>query len=864
MSDASPMHLDTDRVPALSSPAWKKRSVLAVLLLVGALLSLSAMGARPGLPGGLWIGLLGICLAAGSTLLLFESFGPREMAARQVAARELLWPALHASVALFLLWGALRLAVLGVIPAQTLVLSIVVPLAFSWWVGAVGTCVGRLGFLPDAERPLWQRHGFWLIVLTTVVYVPRLGSFGLIDPWETHYGEVAREILARDDWISLWWAQDGWFWSKPILNFWAQALSFSAFGVPWGSDQMLQGIGIGRVPQPEWAARLPIFLMALGGQQLLYMGMRAYVGRLAAFLGALVLATTPYWYLLAHQSMVDMAYVGPLCAAMGCLLLALHAEPTRRVSSVQLRLSDVAGSPRITLSGYHLTFAALLFLVLPQVLYLVSRNLTLDWADLPLRLRLHVDQVASGSPGNCGLPGNAACQPDLAGSRQSLQPAILALLWATLAGLLLWLRRGERRFARLCYLGAWLLLGLSFMGKGAPGFVLGLATLGAFVVVRGRFAELRHMDLLGLLLITACVVMPWFVQEYLRHGSEFFERLFIHDMYQRAFAHVHDTNKGDDTSFRYYVWQLGYGLFPWSGLAAAGTLYCVGRTFWSSSEDDKEGSARNLTDVTYFCVLWQLCAFGMFSVTGTKFHHYILPLVPAVALLTGVLLGSFLERARSFSRGPNAMEGCAALGALVITLLVGRDLAVTRDGDVEGGARFLQLFTYNYARSWPATLDYAGVFWGFTAAAVVLCLLMLAARTRRLASLGMCALSLLVSSWAVNVYLVQISPHWGQRETLAEYYKQRLGPEEPLVAYQLNWKGENFYTGNNVPAFVASGKRFTDWVEAQQKSGVKVMFFTTEHSRVATLKRELGGSREVELLTNESLNDKFVLVRAVL
>ena len=39
-------------------------------------------------------------------------------------------------------------------------------------------------------------------------------------------------------------------------------------------------------------------------------------------------------------------------------------------------------------------------------------------------------------------------------------------------------------------------------------------------------------------------------------------------MYKRAFSHVHDTNAGDDTSFRYYVWQLGYGLFPWTGIAA--------------------------------------------------------------------------------------------------------------------------------------------------------------------------------------------------------------------------------------------------------------------------------------------------------
>jgi len=31
--------------------------------------------------------------------------------------------------------------------------------------------------------------------------------------------------LSRDDWISLWWAQENWFWSKPILIFWSEALS---------------------------------------------------------------------------------------------------------------------------------------------------------------------------------------------------------------------------------------------------------------------------------------------------------------------------------------------------------------------------------------------------------------------------------------------------------------------------------------------------------------------------------------------------------------------------------------------------------------------------------------------------------------
>ena len=830
-------------------------------LLAGVALALAAMIAHPSLPGGLFVGLVGTCIGVAASLFLLDTFRAPEVV-HQVAARGLLWPVVNAGAAVLLLWVALRLAVSGVVPAQTLTLAVVVPAGFLWLIGALSTALDRLGFLSEPERPLWRRHGVWLLVLTTLLYVPRLGSFGLLDPWETHYGEVAREMLSRDDWISLWWAQDGWFWSKPILNFWAQALSFLALGVPWAPDQMLAGVVAGRTPQPEWAARLPIFLMALVGQQLLYMGARPYVGRLAAFLGALVLATTPYWYLLAHQGMADMAYVGPLCAAMGCVLLALNASPEQRVRTVELRFAGSLSRFRLWLSGYHLLFAAILLLVLPQIVYLVSRNMTLEWGELPLRLRMHADQVMSGSPGNCGLPGNSACVPDAGGSSPALQPAGAALLWAGLGVVLLWLKSGERREKRLWYLAAWLFVGLSFMGKGAPGLVLVLFTLAGFLIARGRLNELRHLDLLGFGLVTACVVLPWFVQEYLRHGAEFFERLFIHDMYKRAFDHVHDTNKGDDTSFRYYVWQLGYGLFPWSGAAAAGTLFCLGKTAWAAESEADAGPVARLTDLTYFCVLWQLAAFGMFAITGTKFHHYILPLVPAVAMLTGVLLASLLERPVSAKPLPLA-EGCWALGAAVVVGLVGRDLAVSRAGDVAGDVRLLHLFTYNYARSWPDSLDYSRVFWLFTGTATLVCLAWMARRWRRPATLGLCGLGVLASAWVLNVYLVQLAPHFGQRETIARYYSERAGPAEPLVAYQLNWKGENFYTGNHVPAFVSSGKRFTEWVETQKTAGVAVMFITTEHSRIATLQRELGKTQKFELLTDKSLNDKFVLARAV-
>ena len=69
------------------------------------------------------------------------------------------------------------------------------------------------------------------------------------------------------------------------------------------------------------------------------------------------------------------------------------------------------------------------------------------------------------------------------------------------------------------------------------------------------------------------LALPWFIAMYVRHGTLFTDRLIFHDMWNRATQHVHDTNEGDDTSIRFYLWQLGYALFPWTGLAPLGLMY---------------------------------------------------------------------------------------------------------------------------------------------------------------------------------------------------------------------------------------------------------------------------------------------------
>lgn len=904
-----------------------------LLVLVGALLPFAIMASDRRLVISVPAGALGVVLVTLGLLGSLRSFEVTA-AAEALSLRGVVVPLLRclASGIGLVLIG--RLAVAGVLPSPSLTAGIAMTAGFLWVVVEtfnLGVALGvyktvRDATSPDARR-LTERYGFWLLVLLSVLHLPMLGSFGLIDPWETHYGEVAREMLARDDWVSLWWAHDGWFWSKPILNFWLQGLSFKLFGVEYMPGMMLQGITAGRVPQPEWACRFPVFLLATIGAYALYKSVAIAWGKRMAFIGAFILGTCPYWYMIERQTMADMPYVAPLVAGMAFLLLAFQTPADAIVNKYHLRI----GKRTLEFHGFHLLFLAVVLCVLPQALYLISRNVTFHTSPGLLGFEVHADQFIRGSGGgNCGLPGNAPCKPHVP-LHPSIQPFVTGLVSLVVGfGFVFWYRKEQRRQV-LYFLSGWLFTAVAVMAKGAPGLVIPLVVALAYPALTGRFRDLLRMQPLALLVLLLIIVGPWYLQMYLRHGFGFIERLILHDMFKRAFVHVHDTNKGDDTSFRYYIWQLGYGLFPWTGFAALG----LG---WLGRSAERRADPRWQTNL--FFLLWWLVAFGMFTITLTKFHHYILPLVPPTAVFAGVLLAKFLPKAQGASTrecltyygglliaaglvswgaivsvpGPwngkvvnqephpgNWMLGLplllsglgvagwvhrkfgapetslavtpaahrlrpalavVALFSSVPLFLAGRDMFFTRDGDVPGQARLLHLFTYNYARKWPAALDFDGVFLAFTLVCVAFTLAMAVTKWRATAAVLLSSSAFLFSVWCVNVYFVNLAPHWGQRETMLAYYQQRNGPQEQLVAFQMNWKGENFYTGNRMATFVSSGKKFKTWITEQREAGKNTFFFTTEHTRLKNLKKELDDPPSFEVLTDETLNNKFALARA--
>src|SRR4051812_47242092 len=146
-----------------------------------------------------------------------------------------------------------------------------------------------------------------LSLLAAVLFVPWLGATGFWDPWEPHYGEVAREMIARGDYIHPWW-ESAWFFSKPALDLWLMAAGVLVAN----TDGPERYIGI----YTEWGVRLPYAAVTVLGAVLLFVAANRLLSRRAAVIGTVALLTSPLFVFLVRQAVPDPIFVGLLNGAM--------------------------------------------------------------------------------------------------------------------------------------------------------------------------------------------------------------------------------------------------------------------------------------------------------------------------------------------------------------------------------------------------------------------------------------------------------------------------------------------------------------------------------------------------------------------
>lgn len=597
----------------------------------------------------------------------------------------------------------------------------------------------QLPWLHPGDGQRWRDRGLVLLIAVAVM-IPLLGSFGLWDPWETHYGEVARNLTERNDWISTWWGslwkngqgqQEGrYFFSKPILLMWMMAMGMEVFGFS------------------EWGIRLGVALIAILAAVMGYsVGERVW-SRRTGFLMAMVLGTSPFFFFLSRQAQTDMPFVGNMTIGLCFFMMAIFGRDREEHASR---------------TGYLLFTLGLALLVIPQ---LVLIGTGLGWRG---------EQVGA------------------ARAFFYFGPVQVALYALGLTAAAVTMIRGQDRSKRQLYmLGFYVFVALASLAKGLLGFALPGAFIFFYLLLSGEWRRLKEMEIPRGILLFVAVSFPWYVAMLVRHGNAYFQRFFIHDHFKRLATGVHQIDSG---SFEHYVKWMGYGLWPWTGfLPAAITRLFAGIGLGDRSDKQK---------ATLFLVIWLTFTFTLFTLSSTKFHHYIFPAVPAACFLIGLLLDDLVSRSAS-----RRLHFILYLSVMGVAAFLAWDL-------IDDPRHLKNLFTYKYDRLWDDGWNPGFRAWMTGAASVALLGAALIGATRvRLRRAGVALMgvgALVMAIFCLDIYMPTISHTWSQKGVWDEYYKRCTrvdGPPghdekkrycaEQALSYKLNWRGETFYTQNEV------------------------------------------------------------------
>ncbi|PMB07315.1 glycosyltransferase [Fischerella thermalis CCMEE 5273] len=187
------------------------------------------------------------------------------------------------------------------------------------------------------------------------------------------------------------------------------------------------------------------------------------------------------------------------------------------------------------------------------------------------------------------------------------------------------------------YLACYILIAGAILTKGPVGIVLPGLIISAFLLYLGKFREvMREMRLLLGMLIILVLSLPWYVLVTWRNGWNYINSFFGYHNIERFTEVVN----GHTAPWYFYFLVVLLGFAPYSVYLplSMARLKFWQRNYWCSQERSQQ--------LGLFAFFWFVSIFGFFTIAVTKLPSYVLPLMPAAAILVGLLWSDLLKEHR--------------------------------------------------------------------------------------------------------------------------------------------------------------------------------------------------------------------------
>ena len=212
---------------------------------------------------------------------------------------------------------------------------------------------------------------------------------------------------------------------------------------------------------------------------------------------------------------------------------------------------------------------------------------------------------------------------------------------------------GEMRRAQLWWHVAFLAAALAVLTKGMIGVVIPASIVFLYLLATGRWRVLARVPWLTGIPLFLAVAAPWHVLAAARN-PDFLWFYFVHEHVLRFATPIAERQE----PLWYFAAVLVLGCAPWSGLFPSVLRLVRWRERRSALAEHPEPT---------FLLLWSGFVFVFFSASQSKLIPYILPALPPLAVMVGLLMA----RLREGELGASRLETGGIVVGGVLTALVG-------------------------------------------------------------------------------------------------------------------------------------------------------------------------------------------------
>jgi 4-amino-4-deoxy-L-arabinose transferase-like glycosyltransferase len=206
--------------------------------------------------------------------------------------------------------------------------------------------------------------------------------------------------------------------------------------------------------------------------------------------------------------------------------------------------------------------------------------------------------------------------------------------------------------------------GLSLLAKGLAGYVIIFGTLFLYYSITRKRPRRRFIvSFLWGVPLSLAVAATWYGPMIARHGYTFIDQFII----QHHFARFATNKYHHPQPIFFYPIVLSVLVLPWA-IALVGSLFSTRRWNWRG--------AASIDRARALALAWLIVPLVFFSVSRSKLPGYILPVLPACALLIGERIACFCRE----HRGEKVIRATGVL--LIVPVMIGAWYA-TRDAEVQ-------------------------------------------------------------------------------------------------------------------------------------------------------------------------------------